>query len=112
MATTMGAGIPTHIRFTRKEKELLTALAEHPNCILSRKFLLKNVWGYSDEAQTRTVDVHIRRLRKKLEAHPDLQIHTIFGKGYVMENRRPEVQKGGFPGEEFLEPAPEMLVAL
>ncbi len=82
--------MPTNVRFTRKEKELFEALASNANRILSRTYLLRNVWGYSDEAQTRTVDVHIRRLRKKLETSPSLRIYTVFGKGYVMEtNGRP-----------------------
>lgn len=107
MATTLKNKIPTEIRFTRKERDLLNALAGHPNCILSRGYLLRNVWGYSDEAQTRTVDVHIRRLRKKLAGHPAIKIHTIFGKGYVMENGR------GDSGAAFApEPAPDLSVSL
>ena len=107
MTTAMTNKIPTEIRFTRKERDLLNALAGHPNCILSRGYLLRNVWGYSDEAQTRTVDVHIRRLRKKLAGHPNLRIHTIFGKGYVMENG--PASNGANPA---LETAPDLSVSL
>ena len=72
------------VRFTRKEEQLLETLASHANQVVSRRFLLRNVWEYSDQAHTRTVDVHIQRLRTKLAARPDLRIVTIFGEGYVL----------------------------
>lgn len=75
-----------NVRLTRKERELLALLGQYPGRVVPRKFILKNVWGYSEEAQTRTVDVHIRRLRKKLEAEPSLRIHTVFRQGYVLQN--------------------------
>ncbi len=99
--------VSTDIKFTRKERQLLEALTSHPNCILSRSYLLRNVWGYSEHAQSRTVDVHIRRLRQKLAGHPTLRIHTIFGKGYVMENRP---APNGAP--RVPEPAPGLSVSL
>ncbi len=76
---------PAGVRFTRKERQLFEALARHANHVLTRRYLLRNVWGYSEDARTRTVDVHIRRLRKKLESAPGLRICTVFGQGYVME---------------------------
>jgi DNA-binding response OmpR family regulator len=85
MTTALEGAIPENVRLTRKERELLDELASHANCVLSRGYLLRNVWGYSDEARTRTVDVHIRRLRKKLERAPAVRIYTVFGQGYVME---------------------------
>jgi len=76
---------PPGVRFTKKERELFEALASHANCVLSRRYLLRNVWGYRDGTRTRTVDVHIRRLRKKLENAPGMRICTVFRQGYVME---------------------------
>ncbi len=80
---------PPGVRFTRKERELFEALAGHANCVLSRRYLLRSVWGYREGTRTRTVDVHIRRLRKKLEKEPGLRICTVFRKGYVMETVEP-----------------------
>jgi DNA-binding response OmpR family regulator len=87
MTTAPVGVVPENVRLTRKERELLDELASHANCVLSRGYLLRNVWGYSDEARTRTVDVHIRRLRKKLERATAVRIFTVFGQGYVMEAR-------------------------
>ncbi len=67
---------------TRKEYELLALLVRHAGEIVPRGALLQEVWGYSSEIRTRTLDVHIRRLRKKLGAHADRYIETIFGIGY------------------------------
>jgi len=68
--------------FTRKEYELLSMLAQNAGEIIPREVLLLQVWGYSREIRTRTLDVHIRRLRKKLGAYGDRYIETIFGVGY------------------------------
>lgn len=71
---------------TPKEFELLVALAEHPNRVRTRDVLLDEVWGYSSEIRTRTLDMHIRRLREKLEqdpAKPKL-IQTVIGVGYKL----------------------------
>ena len=67
---------------TRKEYELLALLVQHAGEIIPREALLLRVWGYNSEIRTRTLDVHIRRLRKKLGAHADRYIETIFGIGY------------------------------
>ena len=67
-----------------KEFDLLLYLAKHPNIVLSREALLREVWGYDFPVDTRTVDVHIRGLRKKLERDPSqpLLIETVRGYGY------------------------------
>ena len=70
------------VRLTRKEHELLALMARNAGEILPREVLLLRVWGYSKEIRTRTLDVHIRRLRKKLGAYGDRYIETIFGVGY------------------------------
>jgi DNA-binding response OmpR family regulator len=67
---------------TRKEYDLLALLVQHAGEIIPRDALLYRVWGYSPEIRTRTLDVHIRRLRKKLGAYADQYIETIFGIGY------------------------------
>jgi DNA-binding response OmpR family regulator len=70
------------IQLTRKEYELLSTLVQNAGEVLTREHLLWHVWGYSNQIRTRTLDVHIRRLRKKLGSHADLYIETIFGVGY------------------------------
>jgi DNA-binding response OmpR family regulator len=67
---------------TRKEYDLLALLVQHAGEIIPREALLLRVWGYSSEIRTRTLDVHIRRLRKKLGNYADRYIETIFGIGY------------------------------
>jgi len=67
---------------TRKEYELLSLLVRNAGEIVPRDALLMQVWGYNREIRTRTLDVHIRRLRRKLSACSDRYIETIFGVGY------------------------------
>src|SRR5581483_7974996 len=67
---------------TRKEYDLLSLLVQHAGEIVPRNALLMEVWGYSPEIRTRTLDVHVRRLRKKLGGYADQYIETIFGIGY------------------------------
>ncbi len=76
-------------QLTRKEKELLDLLEQNPGRCFSRAYLLSRIWGYSDHARTRTVDVHVSRLRKKLEGRRDIAIHTVVRHGYVLEQRSP-----------------------
>ena len=73
--------------FRAKEFDLLLALIDHANLVMTRERLLDLVWGYDYFGETRTVDVHIAHLRDKL-AETDLHIETIWGKGYklVAEN--------------------------
>ena len=67
---------------TRKEYDLLALLVQHAGEIIPRDALLMRIWGYSPDIKTRTLDVHVRRLRKKLGAFADQYIETIFGIGY------------------------------
>ena len=71
-----------HMTLTRKEYDLLALLVEHAGEIIPREALLMRVWGYGSEIRTRTLDVHVRRLRKKLGGYADQYIETIFGIGY------------------------------
>ena len=70
------------IALTRKEYELLALLVQNAGEIIPRTILLMRVWGYSPEARTRTPDVHILRLRKKLGDYSSRYIETICGIGY------------------------------
>jgi two-component system alkaline phosphatase synthesis response regulator PhoP len=79
------AGQPLELR--PKEFDLLLALAEHRGIVLSREQLLDLVWGYDFYCETRTVDVHIAHLRKKL-AGSIAQIETVLGVGYKLVARR------------------------
>ena len=74
-------------KLTKKERELYELLAENPGRCFSRGYLLKTIWGYSDDTRTRTVDVHVSRLRKKLEGRSNVAIHTVVRQGYVLEQR-------------------------
>src|SRR5262252_614832 len=67
---------------TRKEYDLLALLVQHAGQIIPREALLMRVWGYGADIRTRTLDVHVRRLRKKLGGYADQYIETIFGIGY------------------------------
>ncbi|HET6372743.1 MAG TPA: winged helix-turn-helix domain-containing protein, partial [Candidatus Polarisedimenticolia bacterium] len=69
------------ITLTRMEFALLGALVKSKGRVLTRDHLLEKVWGYQYPGGTRTVDVHVRRLRKKLGSTGD-QIETVFGVGY------------------------------
>jgi DNA-binding response OmpR family regulator len=76
------ASLDTHrLILTRKEYELLALLVENAGEIIPRQILLMRVWGYSNEIRTRTLDVHVRRLRKKLGSYSEQYIETIFGIG-------------------------------
>lgn len=72
---------------TFKEYELLKFLAKNPRKVLSREALLSNVWGYDYYGGERTVDVHIRRLRGKIEVGGDTFIETVRGLGYRFNGR-------------------------
>ena len=67
---------------TRKESELLLLLVENAGEVVPREVLLMRIWGYGSGIRTRTLDVHIRRLRKRLGAYSAQYIETIFGIGY------------------------------
>jgi DNA-binding response OmpR family regulator len=68
-------------RLTRKERELLSILMQNPGRCISRETLLRTVWNYADGARTRTVDVHVQRLRRKL-GQEAASIKTIVRLGY------------------------------
>lgn len=70
------------LNLTRKEYELLAFLVQHAGEIIPRGELLGRVWGYRAGIRTRTLDVHVRRLRRKLGQYANLYIETIFGMGY------------------------------
>lgn len=76
------------VKLTAKEYDLLELLSFHPNKVYSRENLLNIVWGYDYSGDVRTVDVHIRRLREKIEKNPGepLYIHTKWGVGYYFQD--------------------------
>ena len=76
------AGQPVELR--PKEFDLLLALAEHRGIVLSREQLLNLVWGYDFYGETRTVDVHIAHLRKRLGGSSSVEIETVLAVGYKL----------------------------
>lgn len=76
------------INLTAKEFDLLKLLIQNPNKVYSRDDLLNLVWGYDYPGDVRTVDVHVRRLREKVEKNPSdpKYIHTKWGVGYFFQN--------------------------
>ena len=76
------------INVTAKEFDLLELLVTNPNKVYSRENLLNIVWGYEYPGDVRTVDVHIRRLREKIEENPSepKYVHTKWGVGYYFKN--------------------------
>ncbi|MCR5665440.1 MAG: response regulator transcription factor [Eubacterium sp.] len=72
------------VRLTAKEFDLLELLVTNPNKVFSRENLLETVWGYEYPGDVRTVDVHVRRLREKIESNPrePRYVHTKWGMGY------------------------------
>ena len=69
-----------------KEMELLYFLAAHPNRVYTREQLLEEVWGFDYFGDSRTVDVHVKRLREKLEGHEkNWTLKTVWGVGYKFE---------------------------
>lgn len=71
-----------------KELELLYFLASSPNHVFTREQLLDQIWGYEYMGDTRTVDVHIKRLREKIKDHEFWKISTIWGIGYKFEAKK------------------------
>lgn len=68
-----------------KELELFYFLASHPNRVFTREQLLDHIWGYEYIGDTRTVDVHIKRLREKIKDHTGWSLSTVWGIGYKFE---------------------------
>ena len=77
------------VQLTYVEFELLRTLASHPGRVYSRRMLLEALWGGSDYREPRTIDVHVRHLREKLErdAREPEFIHTVRGVGYRFRDR-------------------------
>ncbi len=75
------------VDLTQKEFELATYLFQHPGKLLSRVHLLDKIWGKNANVDTRTVDTHVSRVRKKLRIAPEngWQIHPVYGYGYRIE---------------------------
>ena len=73
------------IEMPPKELELLYCLAASPNQVFTREQLLNQIWGYEYLGDTRTVDVHIKRLREKIKDHPGWRLGTVWGIGYKFE---------------------------
>lgn len=76
------------IALTKTEYRLLVEFADHPGMVMSRDQLLERVWGYEYLGDSRLVDAHVRRLRVKIETHPDepTMIVTVRGMGYRLLN--------------------------
>ncbi len=76
------------VNLTAKEFDLVMLLLSNPNKVYSREELLQEVWGASYPGDARTVDVHVRRLREKIEVHPadPEYIHTKWGVGYFFQD--------------------------
>lgn len=75
------------IEMPPKELELLYFLASNPNQVFTREQLLDHIWGYEYFGDTRTVDVHIKRLREKIKDHNEWSLSTVWGIGYKFETK-------------------------
>ncbi len=99
----------TALDLTFKEFELLKFLAQHPRRVFTRSQLLQEVWGYDYFGGTRTVDVHVRRLRAKLGADNEALIGTVRNVGYKFVPAKPDPRRGeaaaGAPGPRSGQPA-------
>lgn len=71
-----------------KELELLYFLASSPNQVFTREQLLDHIWGYEYVGDTRTVDVHVKRIREKIRDHEKWSLGTVWGIGYKFETKR------------------------
>lgn len=77
----------TTLEMPPKELELLYFLASQPNQVFTREQLLDSLWGYEYIGDTRTVDVHVKRIREKLPENPKWALTTVWGVGYKFEVR-------------------------
>ena len=84
----------SEIQLTKKEAQILDLLERNAGELVSKKLLLEHVWGYREGVRTRTLDVHISRLRNKLAHRPSVRILTITGLGYLM---KPSAQSPELP---------------
>lgn len=76
-----------NVEMPPKELELLYFLASSPNQVFTREQLLDQIWGYEYIGDTRTVDVHIKRLREKIKDHSKWSLSTVWGIGYKFETK-------------------------
>jgi DNA-binding response OmpR family regulator len=76
-----------NVELTKKEFQLLFKLLSTPNRIFTRTQLMDDIWGYDSESDERTVDVHVRRIREKLENVTDFEVVTVRGLGYKAVKR-------------------------
>jgi DNA-binding response OmpR family regulator len=88
-------GVPVKLRL--KEFQLLLALARRPGELCTRQMLAEEVWGYEHLASSRTIDVHVRRVRQAVEDPSDfIFLHTVHGMGYRFEPiAKTDVAEGG-----------------
>jgi len=86
---------------TRKEYELLLHLVQNAGEIIPRQLLLIRVWGFRKGTRTRTLDVHIRNLRKKLGSYGREYIETIWGAGYRFQSLRTQGLQGTLSSPEL-----------
>jgi DNA-binding response OmpR family regulator len=82
------------MKLTFKAFALLAFLVRHPSQLIPRDTLLMLVWGYGADIRTRTLDVHIRRLRKSLGNYGNAYIETVFGVGYRFQPCRMHAELG------------------
>jgi two-component system OmpR family response regulator len=87
LSTLMVTSNEEAIQLKKKECELLLKLAGSPGRIFTRTQLIESLWGIDYEGDERTVDVHIKRLRQRLETFPSILITTIRGLGYRLEDQ-------------------------
>ena len=73
------------VKLAPKELELLHYMASSPNKVFTREQLMYEVWGYDYPGDSRTVDVHIKRLREKLKGGETWEVQTVWGVGYKFE---------------------------
>jgi DNA-binding response OmpR family regulator len=86
------------VKLRKKEYALLALLVEFAGQVVPRETLLLRVWGYTNAVRTRTLDVHIRRLRSKLKPYADRYIETVFGVGYRFQPFLPRCLSAHGPG--------------
>ncbi|TFE02397.1 response regulator transcription factor [Jeotgalibacillus salarius] len=75
----------TTLELPLKEFQILFKLASSPTKIFTRQQLMDDIWGYDAESDLRTIDVHIKRIRQRLEGVNDFEVKTVWGLGYRLE---------------------------
>jgi DNA-binding response OmpR family regulator len=89
-----GDGRAKGLRLTRKERDLLAFLRQNAGRCLSRDLLLSRVWGYREGVKSRTLDVHVQRLRRKLGPVEGAHLLTVFRAGYLWSATNGEAPDG------------------